>query len=158
MEFFAVKIREPHSDVLPALIKHCIIEDWCKFRAQELVDRYEYDSIFFPDAGAQKRYSIKHPYAVGNKVRDFETGNITDYSINGFVGRKVLIVDDMCSRGGTFIEAAKHLREQGAEQVDLLVSYLELNVLSGDMEKYVDFTFAGNDVPGYPTLIVLKDK
>jgi ribose-phosphate pyrophosphokinase len=158
MNFFAIKIREPHSDVLPALINHCVIEEWCKVQVVKLCDQYGYNSIFFPDVGAQKRYNMNFTSAVGNKVRDFETGNILSYNITGTVGKKVLIVDDMCSRGGTFIEAAKKLRDSGAKQVDLLVSYLEHNVLTGDMEKYIDFTFAGNNVPGYPTLIVVGDK
>ena len=157
MEFFAVVIREPHSDVLPALINKCVIEEWCAIQAKKLCSRYEFDSVFFPDAGAQKRYGIDFPSAVGNKVRDFATGQIKSYTVTGTVGKKVLIVDDMCSRGGTFIEAAKKLRELGANIICLLVSYLESNVLTGDMEKYIDFTFAGNDVPGYPTLIVLGD-
>jgi ribose-phosphate pyrophosphokinase len=158
MDFFAVIIREPHSDVLPALIDKCIIEEWCAVQAKKLVKQYEFDSIFFPDAGAQKRYGIDFPNAVGNKVRDFATGQIKSYTVTGTVGEKVLIVDDMCSRGGTFIEAAKKLRELGAKEVCLLVSYLEQNVLTGDMNRYIYYTFAGNTVPGYPTLIVLGDK
>ena len=46
---------------------------------------------------------------------------------------KVLIVDDICSHGGTFFHAAKALKAAGAESVSLYVTNLERTVILGEM-------------------------
>lgn len=42
---------------------------------------------------------------------------------------KVLIVVDICSRGGTFFHAAKALKAAGAKSVSLYVTHLERTVI-----------------------------
>ncbi len=158
MDFFSVTVREPHSDVTTALLNNVRVDPWVQRHIDYVLNRGDYDTIMFPDAGAQKRYqTTRVNNVVGVKTRNFETGNIESLEIVGTVGKSVLIVDDMCSRGGTFIQAAKKLRESGAEEVYLLVAYLEDNVRSGDLDLYIDCVYAGNKVAGYPTLIVLED-
>jgi ribose-phosphate pyrophosphokinase len=103
------------------------------------------DSLLFPDAGAQKRYLSPLKYAVGHKHRDFESGDIQSYSILGDVGERVLIVDDLCSRGGTFIGAAKELRAKGAKEVFLLVAHLENNVFTGELFDHIDGLYTSKD-------------
>jgi len=144
LNFFAVRIREPHSDVTPALFNKCIVEKWCEFKIKKLISTYDIDSLFYPDAGAQKRYHFDYPSAVGNKIRNFKTGEIISFTCTGTIGNNVLIVDDLCSRGGTFIEASKKLKQLGANKIYLLVSYLEKNVLNGDLDKHIERVFAGN--------------
>ena len=94
--------------------------------------------VFYPDEGAMKRYSeeINMPYAFGIKKRDWETGRILGLDITNeyFVkGKDILIVDDICSRGGTFYHSAKALKEAGANKIYLYVTHCENTILKGEV-------------------------
>lgn len=135
LNFRAVYICDPHSNVLPALLKHCHVnypvEDY-------LLDEYysnpgekiPYDLIFYPDNGAAKKYSeiIDLPYRFGNKKRDLRTGEIILYEIiaeeEDIKDKRILIVDDICAGGRTFREAATVLRKMGAKKVDLYITHM----------------------------------
>ena len=85
-----------------------------------------------------KRYSehFTKPYAFGMKKRDWETGKILGLDIihpENIVDKNVLIVDDICSRGGTFYHSAKALKAAGAKSVSLYVTHLEKTVILGEM-------------------------
>lgn len=59
-----------------------------------------------------------------SKIRDSKTGKITDTTFHDEVkGRKVLIVDDICDGGRTFIELGKLLREKQAETIYLYITH-----------------------------------
>lgn len=94
--------------------------------------------LFYPDEGAMKRYSgmINKPYCFGVKNRDWETGKILSLSVLGqpeeIYGRDVLIVDDICSRGGTFLHSARKLKEIGAKNIYLYVTHCENTILEGE--------------------------
>ena len=96
--------------------------------------------LFFPDEGAMKRYSsdFDAPYAFGIKKRDWATGNILGLDIMNkeiIKGKNVLIIDDICSRGGTFLHSAEALKEAGAEHIALYVSHAEKTMIDGDMYR-----------------------
>ena len=70
------------------------------------------------------------------KKRDWKTGDILGLDIinpENIVGKDVLIVDDICSRGGTFLHSAKALRAAGAKSVSLYVTHLEDTVTTGEL-------------------------
>ena len=48
-------------------------------------------------------------------------------------GKDVLIIDDICSRGGTFFYAAKALKEAGAKNIYLYVTHCENTILEGEL-------------------------
>jgi ribose-phosphate pyrophosphokinase len=48
-------------------------------------------------------------------------------------GKDVLIVDDICSRGGTFFHSAKALKAAGANKIYLYVTHLETTVFNGEL-------------------------
>lgn len=150
MKFTEVIIREPHSNASLEKIENSIADWWCCFRIDECIKRCNADSVFFPDAGALQRYgssfNFEIPYAVGKKERNFLSGKIEKYSIEGDIGYNVLIVDDLCSRGGTFINAAKHLRERGAINVYLMVAHCENNVFTGDIFNHIDRIFTSREM------------
>lgn len=83
------------------------------------------DIICYPDEGAMKRYdSGTIPFCYGTKLRDPETGYIEGYTFNGDVkGKKVLMWDDLCDGGMTFIKCAEKLLQGGAKEVYLYVSH-----------------------------------
>lgn len=150
MGFHTVTIREPHSPVTLAKLNNSFSDEWCAERIMYVLELGSFSSVFFPDYGACLRY--KHivlpatvKIAVGKKSRDFKSGNIEDLSFRGEVGRRVLIVDDLCSRGGTFVRASKLLRERGAEVVSLLVAYCEDNVYSGELFDHIDDMYVSKD-------------
>ena len=95
--------------------------------------------MFYPDEGAMKRYSsmADKPYVFGMKKRDWATGQINGLDVAGATelidGSRVLIVDDICSRGGTFYHSAKKLKELGAKEVYLYVSHCENTILEGEL-------------------------
>lgn len=145
LNFHEVHILDPHSHVSEALIdKLEIITP--KDIIQSFIDKNFLDdcslnkfALFFPDSGSEKRYSdmFKIPYTLGVKKRDWETGEIRGLDIVGdenFIkGKKILIVDDICSRGGTFYHSAKKMKELGAEEVYLYVTHCENTILEGDL-------------------------
>lgn len=87
--------------------------------------------LCFPDVGAKTRYAVfsRRPFICLEKVRDQETGTISGikvsdgYDVDEIMGKKVLIVDDICDGGKTFIEASKVLYEHGAISVGLYTSH-----------------------------------
>ena len=61
---------------------------------------------------------------------------------------KVLIVDDICSKGGTFYYSAKALKELGAEKVYLYISHCEHSIFEGELLKsdLVEKVFTTNSI------------
>lgn len=114
------------------------------------------DTIMMPDAGAFAKYGpicVKAlgekgknvQYIHGNKKRDLKNkGKITNYELNTYEldikGSKILIVDDICSFGGTAKLAAQALRNAGASEVHLYITHSELNLFKGDLPygEYLD--------------------
>lgn len=145
LEFSKVKVLDPHSYVSEALIDRIDIQSPRKY-VEQVIERLEVEGnekilMFYPDEGAMKRYSAMFdvPYAFGIKKRDWVTGNIEGLDVSGQIelisGSTVLIVDDICSRGGTFYFSAKKLKELGANKVYLYVSHCENTVLEGEILK-----------------------
>ena len=86
------------------------------------------EAIVFPDAGAATRYCycyyLMSDVMVARKKRNPATGRLNYTGINGDpVGKNVLIVDDICDGGMTFILLSKLLYEQGASEVHLYITH-----------------------------------
>lgn len=144
LEFDGVQVFNVHSNVSEALINHLYVfqPDW---DVEYCIKLYNPDVIFFPDEGACKRYSdlrsVKESsllVAFGIKKRDWKSGKILGLDVitdTDLTGKKVLIVDDICSAGGTFKFSAMKLKELGASDVALYVSHCEDNIQNGDLLK-----------------------
>lgn len=109
--------------------------------------------VFFPDKGAKARYNKGNNfYLTGAKKRDFETGKITSYEIEDADKVKkdspfeVFIVDDLCSYGGTFVEASKKLYELGATNITLIVAHAEESIMKGELLNYVSRVYTTNSI------------
>jgi ribose-phosphate pyrophosphokinase len=141
LKFDYVEIVEPHSDVTCALVDRSLP----RYINYQLIGRVieevgfnpQNDYIVFPDAGAQKRYTMRFPNVlVGNKKRDFTTGNILGLDIVGDinnVGTKAIIVDDLTSKGTTFVKTAEKLIDLGMEEIYLLVAHAENTMFKGEL-------------------------
>ena len=135
LNFKSVLVIEPHSDVTCALLDRSSAVYPTIVFLRELTTTVlpqfsqENDYLYFPDAGAQKRYANVRGYrtAVGYKKRDFLTGELSGevdvVGFDGFSNPRVLIVDDLCSMGGTFRMSAEKLRSLGASEVYLFVAH-----------------------------------
>ena len=149
--FHSVKICNPHSTVSEALFDKVIVDfDCVKEDVMNIlfgingVTRFNADVLFFPDAGSLKRYGdlfkyLDIPFAYGEKNRDWKTGKILGLNVisNGIDlnGKKVLIVDDISSKGGTFLHSANALKKLGANEVALYVTHCENTILDGELVK-----------------------
>lgn len=84
------------------------------------------DLIVFPDSGAYERAKIKSYVntVTLQKHRDPLTGHIGHMRCpEDLTGKRVLIVDDICDGGATFLRAASACYECHADEVSLYVSH-----------------------------------
>lgn len=135
--FKIVWVLDVHSTVSLALIENVINLSPAP-EIRKAIQLSNTNALFFPDEGAMKRYSsnCSRPFAFGMKKRDWETGKILGLDIlqsENIVGKDVLIIDDICSRGGTFYHSAKALLEAGAASVSLYVTHCENTILEGEI-------------------------
>jgi ribose-phosphate pyrophosphokinase len=141
--FKEVRVLDAHSNVSLALLDRVVLES-PKPYIEKVIDIIEGTTgrkplMFYPDEGAGKRYSgmITLPYCFGIKKRDWATGEIKGLSVTGetelIKGSDVLIVDDICSYGGTFLHSANALKELGAADIYLFVSHCEKSILDGKL-------------------------
>lgn len=127
------------------------------------------DVVCYPDKGAYNRFSnsgITKAQVYCNKIRDFATGKIQGLELvtNGYdvKDKHVLIVDDLCSAGGTFYYTAQKLREAGAKEVDLVVTHMENNILNGkilqtsDEKTVIDHIYCMNTMGNMDELDILS--
>lgn len=157
LEFDTVFVTDVHSSVSLALLDRVReIKPWgqihnalTKITFMETGDVmheareecYKNLLLFYPDEGAMKRYSgeMGMPYIFGVKDRDWKTGQIKRLNLAGDVsmieGKNILIIDDICSKGGTFYYAAKELKEAGAANIYLYVTHCENTIYEGELLK-----------------------
>lgn len=138
--FESVWVLDPHSNVSLALLDNVYtlpVEDLINRVIKEINDPELV--AFYPDEGAMKRYSAdinSLPYAFGIKKRDWATGKIEGLQlINESIvkDKNVLIIDDICSRGGTFYHSAKALKAAGAKNIYLYITHAENTMVDGEM-------------------------
>ena len=133
-----VIVLDPHSDVSSAVIDRCAVvhvdDIWCDQLGDEPGD---YEAIVAPDAGAAKRAAkiaglLELPLKQGFKKRDVSTGKLAGFGVESMLDLrdpehpnyepKVLVVDDLCDGGGTFIGLADELDREGV-RADLFVTH-----------------------------------
>lgn len=143
LNFKSVTIYEPHSEVSTALLDRVRVVDMSKIITESVLKEIQQGEeavyLVYPDAGAAKRYAKQIHYdkiLTATKERDFLTGHIKTLEINGDCAHKqfkAIIVDDLCSMGGTFALTATKLKEMGASDVYLVVTHCENTVFKGEL-------------------------
>ncbi|MBL7159407.1 ribose-phosphate pyrophosphokinase [Candidatus Microgenomates bacterium] len=92
-------------------------------------NKVQIDSVISPDIGAVKKASafaraLNLPLSVINKKRNLVTGKVSILGVSDEVkGKKVLIVDDFISTGGTLIKTAHFLKEKGVKEVYAAITH-----------------------------------
>lgn len=139
MRFDSVTVLDPHSNVATALINNIRVVQPHKYISQAIHEIADSNPLLcYPDEGAAKRYSelMGTEYVFCIKHRDWRTGKIERLELTApekVSGRNILIVDDICSRGGTFTHTAKALKEAGAGDIYLYVSHCENTIFNGSV-------------------------
>lgn len=147
--FVRVIVTDPHSDVSTALIDHVEVIRGASYITQTCCKVLKAESsrnlvIYFPDSRSLKRYSEfvsdDYPIVYGIKNRDWKTGEILGIEIHGDTDKldentAILMIDDICSKGGTFYYGSKELNKYGCKDMYLYVTHCENTILDGELLK-----------------------
>lgn len=114
--FDRVFVIDPHSDVIEALLdKPDIVTIADIIFASEQAEFGEVDAYVSPDGGAYKKVTkaasiYGKPIVRADKIRDTQTGQLSGFEVyaSDLSGQTVMIVDDICDGGGTFIGLAQN--------------------------------------------------
>jgi ribose-phosphate pyrophosphokinase len=178
--FSEVKVMDAHSDVCEALInnfKNIGSESLVRFAMNEIAQMdVDPDMFLFvsPDAGALKKvnrlamnFGVQN-VCVANKVRDVRTGRITSTNIDLNITDQteyIVLIDDICDGGRTFIELAKQIKEQTKHRLTPMPLYLVVThgVFSDGaiykLENHFDVVFTTDSVSDfvYPNFLAVKE-
>jgi ribose-phosphate pyrophosphokinase len=147
--FPRVYVNNPHSEVCMSMLDNAVDafidkgvirhnNDVIQYLIRRLGLSPDRDILFYPDQGCAGKYEgvIPFPALSGQKSRDWNTGRIEGLEVLGEVPEgpfNALIVDDICSYGGTFLRSARKLKELGADTIWLYVTHCENSVLKGEL-------------------------
>lgn len=152
---------DPHSDVLEAClnnyekIKNVTL---AKFALSDIDNKdgaQDRTMIISPDAGALKKiYDVAKVFGVKNvvtagKVRDIVSGNIVKTELpqaNWERIEQVVIFDDICDGGRTFIELAKVIREQTEKPIYLVVTHGLFSAGLLELSKHFNGVYCTNSI------------
>ena len=171
-----IYIFDPHSTVTLKLFKfhklpacelpYSLAENVFTNNQVDLEDTW----VVFPDKGAAERYNFDaYPNVIiCEKTRDFATGQITGMSarihkMTGKLGRstKLVVVDDLCSYGGTFVRALAAVKENpyvAVKEAWLIVSHAENVITKGEVLKEFDKVFTTDSIYSAAFESELQDK
>lgn len=174
LKFDSVTVIDPHSDVLEACL-----HNFKKIDNLELVDFFieKYDGLprdsdYFdektlnkfilisPDAGANKKIfkvaeeiGYKGEVITCSKSRDVN-GRLSNVNVPGFYkGKDVVIIDDICDGGATFINIAKIIKERNHQYPDknhpvgkiyLIITHGIFSKGFKELNKYFDGIYCTN--------------
>lgn len=162
-KFSEIKTIDPHSDVVPALF-----DSGFSFMSQSAVlcpiiskfinttyGEKPNAALISPDTGAVKKIyksanKLNFPVVEASKTRDVSTGTITGVKINQSeinIYDVLIIMDDICDGGRTFIELGNEIRRSFKGDLILAVTHGifskgkdELNTIFNDILCYNDMS------------------
>ena len=157
--FDAVLTVELHSEnVIPyfhipvtELSSHTLLLDVLKNQSSITLEKA---CVVSPDRGGKTRSEVfaaeaKLPLVYLDKARNYETGSVSITGITGVVtGKDVVIFDDIINTGATSIEAARYLKEHGANHVYMLATHAVLagSAVTQLRESVVDYVFVTDSI------------
>lgn len=134
LDLAMVELIDPHSDVAAAAISRSVVttaqRTITKILDNRVLSLATNDLLLVaPDAGAVKKTKalsnyLSLPFITASKTRDLATMEITGTQFDGDVrGKNLLVVDDICDGGRTFIQLGEKLREAGCNELSLYVTH-----------------------------------
>lgn len=144
LNFDSIIVMDVHSNVSTALLNR--VQERPLMELNKLI--HQYNNIYFPDEGAQKRYSKvldlsgKYVYT-GMKKRNWGTGAIEGLDVFTTLETpnkdSILMIDDICSNGGTFFFSADKLKKLGFNTIDAYCTHSERVVNDPDSKIQLAF-------------------
>lgn len=150
LSFDAVEVIDVHSKVGKALLNN-VVSFTPKKALEQVLNKIGREELvlYFPDEGAFKRYVDLLPgfaSCYGRKRRDWKSGKILGLEIVkgglDLKGAKILMVDDICSYGGTFYYSVSALKEEGVDKIYSFATHTEASLLS-KKSKYLQLLKSG---------------
>jgi ribose-phosphate pyrophosphokinase len=157
LRFNHVTLFDPHSDVAQGCFEALEVP-LTVIRQNDVIHKYQAFSNFAsnrllvsPDVGANKKTSVIAGYfnhsgfIRADKLRDLSTGKIKEIVVycDDLHGEDVIIVDDLCEKGGTFIGLALKLKQKNCGKVILYVTH---GVFGGKEKDSVIQTLLANGI------------
>lgn len=146
-KFDSVEVLDLHSPVSRKLLNNVAEIDLIGY-IEKVIGMFKPDYLFYPDKGANEKYTellkdINIPHFYGTKKRDLaDKGHIIEdaYEFHDVpeitANKRVLIIDDLVSLGGTAYVTAKQLiNKLGVSDVALWVAHCENGVFVGKLLK-----------------------
>lgn len=146
-EFKRLVVLDAHSDYMVDYLRDLrggeVINEPAKFILP--TNPNEYTGIIAPDEGAVRRASEVAaqwglPVYLAKKTRDFKTGNLTGFAPPENLPPKsdLLVVDDICDGGGTFVGLAKSIYELPDINTNLSL-YVSHGIFSKGLASLFDY-------------------
>lgn len=167
-----VTIIDPHSDVVSALLNNVnAVQQDAIIRGNETLQcllKQNNTVVVAPDAGASKKtmsLALEYgtPFIQALKKRCTKTGKIERTEICGDVADKdVVITDDICDGGATFIALAHALRAAGAKHISLFVTHGIFSKGVDALAQHIDAIYTtdsfrhASEYENHPSLTVIK--
>lgn len=146
-----VMIIDPHSDVTPALFNRVVVVKQDEVFREVFQGHYDLcTTIVAPDVGASKKAAVigemtQNPTIFASKQRNLATGEIIGLSFSGEVeGKNVVVVDDICDKGGTFIVLGEKLKKAGVGKMRLFVTHGMFNAGTNSLTELYDEIYTTN--------------
>jgi ribose-phosphate pyrophosphokinase len=151
-KFPSVTVVDPHSDVAPALIDRCRV---VPSSACINPPHGKYAAVIAPDAGSDKRAGnvaskLGIPLLRAWKTRSLDNGKITGFGMQSHslpTGSLVLVVDDICDGGATFIGLADAICQAGLKAHLWVTHGLFTRGTAGILERY-GHVYCTDSAPG----------
>ncbi len=151
-DFSEVHIFHPHSDVTQGIIENCHVVDNSKFITQVLSELPNKPILLSTDGGSFKWINkladvIEFTGEVygANKSRDSETHKLVQMiDRQDFEGRDILVVDDLCVGGGTFLGLADLLKNRNIGRLFLALSHITIQNPNKALEGAYERIFTTN--------------
>lgn len=168
---YIIKVMDVHSDVAEAVIPNLFsvtnrklvdfaIRDIYGLTVVSEEEKYQKaynDSVIIsPDAGTMKKiYGLTKSLGFTGEVicaskhRDIQTGKILSTEVpykNSYFNKNLLIIDDICDGGRTFIEIAKKIRSDNKfdGKLYLIVTHGIFSNGTDELEKHFDYIYSTN--------------
>lgn len=135
-----VEIAEAHSNRVLSLISNSNTLRVTNYIARTLFTQNPNLRLVAPDKGATERYVTFNFSVICKKVRDEATGALLSFEAEAkdeVKGCDLLVIDDLCDGGGTFVGLAPKLRELQPKSLSLVVTHaVQLNGIKRVAEVY----------------------
>lgn len=122
-----VNLIEPHSYRSESLLKSSASVEMTAAIARHLHDADKELLFVAPDRGAVDRYENFFAFSVFcSKVREASTGKMLDFKVEQSIpvkGTDLLMIDDLCDGGSTFVGLAPKVRELEPKSLSLAVTH-----------------------------------